>query len=101
MSPRRQRTRPEHPFPFPKNHGGENLKKYAKGFLVGARPPYGGQAARLRVTLLAENRFELGRIAVPKQYNSEISGVFRPIFLWLRAANAKDFSEGEGFLGQP
>jgi hypothetical protein len=26
-------------FLFQKNHGGENLKKYAKGFLGGARPP--------------------------------------------------------------
>ena len=47
MSPKRQRTRPEHPLPNPKNHGGGNFKKYAKGFLVGARPPFGGQAARL------------------------------------------------------
>ena len=42
---------------FQKNHGGGNYKKYAKGFLVGARPPFGGQAARLRVTLFAGNGF--------------------------------------------
>ena len=86
MSPRRQRTRPEHPFPFPKNHGGENLKKYAKGFLVGARPPYGGQAARLRVTLLAENRFELGRIAVPK-HEVDNQSTFRFDMLMLFSVN--------------
>ena len=52
-------------------------------------------------THFAGNGFERGRIAVPRKYNSEISGVFRPIFLWLRGANAKGFSEGEKLLEQP
>ena len=52
-----RRTRPEHPLPFPKKSRRGNFKKYAKGFLVGARPPFGGQAARLRVTLFAGNGF--------------------------------------------
>ena len=37
----------KHPLPNPKNHGGGKLQKICKGFSGGARPPYGGQAARL------------------------------------------------------
>jgi hypothetical protein len=44
------------PFQLKKKFGGGNLKK-AKGAAGGARPPFGGQAARLRVTLFAGNGF--------------------------------------------
>ena len=52
-------------------------------------------------THFAGNGFERGRIAVPQ---GNFFGFGRPngrLFLWLRAANAKGFSEGEKFLGQP
>ena len=43
------------PFTFSKKiTAGEITKKYAKGFLVGARPPFGGQAARLRLAFCAK-----------------------------------------------
>ena len=38
MSQKRQRTRPENPFPNPKNLGGGDLKKYTKRFLGGSCP---------------------------------------------------------------
>jgi hypothetical protein len=34
---------------------------------------------------------------VPRTDKVEISGVFRPIFLWWRGAHSKGFSEGEKF----
>ena len=43
----RQTTRPENPFPNPKNLGGGSIKKYAKGFLGGACPLFSGQVAGL------------------------------------------------------
>ena len=39
MSLKRQRTRPEHPLPFPKKSRRGKLQKICKGFLVGAHPP--------------------------------------------------------------
>ena len=47
---------PDTPFSDKKEFRRGNLKK-AKGAAGGARPPFGGQAARLRVTLFAENGF--------------------------------------------
>ena len=44
----------KHPLPNPKNLGGGNFKKYAKGLSGGARPPLGGQAARLRLRFCAK-----------------------------------------------
>jgi len=47
MSQKRQRTRPENPFPNPKNLGGGDLKKYTKRFLGGACPLLNGRVAGL------------------------------------------------------
>ena len=44
---KRQRNHQKHPFPNPKNHGGGNFKKYAKGISGGARAGLPAQAARL------------------------------------------------------
>jgi hypothetical protein len=58
----------KHPFPNPKNHGGGNFKKYAKGFSGGARAGLPAQAARLTLAL----RAKMGSSVVVKGYQYDI-----------------------------
>ena len=68
---KRQRNHQKHPFPNPKNHGGGNYKKYAKGFSGGARPPLGGQAAGLGLSFF----LELGSRESVKLHQSKRPGI--------------------------
>ena len=72
-----------------KKHGGRNYKKYAKGFLVGARSPFGGQATRLRVTLFAENGFKLCSKNSPECYKFQNCRPKGRFFFGLRCASPR------------
>ena len=70
-------------------------------FLVGASGRYAPAGVGAELTHFAGNGFERRRIAVPQ---GNFFGFGRPhgrLFLWLRGAQTKGFSEGEKFLGQP
>ena len=54
MSLKRQRTHQPTPFQLKKKFGGGKSQKKAKGAAGGARPPLGGQAARLRLHFCAK-----------------------------------------------
>ena len=104
MSLGRQRTQPEKSDLFNivlKISVGEIKNESKDGFFLAGRsvglPTLGG-GAELRH--FVGNGFELRHRAVPEKYKVEISGVFRPIFLWLRGAQAR-CSWGEKLLEQP
>ena len=84
---KRQRNHQKHPFPNPKNHGGGNYKKYAKGFSGGARPPLGGQAAGLGLSFF----LELGSRESVKLHHfgkrTEIAALWGGFFLAARSAS--------------
>ena len=82
---------PEMPFPNPKNLGGGNFKKYAKGFSGGARAGLPAQAARLTHSFAGTEFARKCKIA-PKWQNYGNCRPFGRFFLWRRAAPASYFS---------
>ena len=55
----------KHPLPNPKNHGGGNFKKYAKGFSGGAQHGFAVLGGGAELTSFARNRFALNRKTPP------------------------------------
>ena len=94
-------TTRKHPFQLKKSLGGGDKKNESEGFSGGASGRYTPAGVGAELTHFAGNGFERRRIAVPQ---GNFFGFGRPhgrLFLWLRAAQTKGFSEGEKFLGQP
>ena len=76
MSLKRQRHHQPTPFQLKKKFGGKSQKK-AKGAAGGARPPLGGQAARLRLHFCAK----MGSSEIVKIYQRKQSSVCLLFFL--------------------
>ena len=90
---KRQRNHQKHPFPNPKNHGGGNCKKYAKGISGGARAGLPAQAARLTHSSAGTGFARKCKIAPFWEKNGNCRPLGR-FFLWRHVAPASCSSGG-------